>query len=1234
MRRLFAAKLTVSLAAALLPFAGAHAQSPAGSAPQLATPVARIAAAPTSDALVTLKGNTPPFAQARYDKGAASPTMATGRMSLLLARSPAQEQALVSYLGALQNPASPSYHKWLTPQTFGANFGIADTDLQAVEQWLTGQGFKIEGVPASRNYIQFSGNVGQVEQAFHTAIHRYLINGQQHYSNNADPQIPAALAPVVAGVSQLNDIHPTPEHVMLGRTQGNQATRGTVQMTAGAKPELTGTFNNLPFLYVTASDAATIYDSPNTLNTKYTGAASSAITGTGVSIGLVGDSDLQTADYLNYRKLFLGETNPVSPTEVIDGVDPQVEDGDAAVEALLDAENSAALAPGASIYFYSSNDDLFESGAIDAAARAIEDNTVGILSVSFGECEAELGVAGNQELAALWQQAAAQGITVLVASGDSGSAACDSDVDPTAQDGLAVSGFASTPYDIAVGGTDFDTLSIGSDFSQYVSTTMQNSFLGSALGYIPENPWNDSISSNPPGSYTANTAAQYPDGSGSNTTILAAGGGGPSTAGTCPTGEEDQNGNCIGAQGYPLPPFQSSTSFANTPLSGSTVRQLPDVSLFASAGDEHQAAWALCSDNVTNGDTSATYTDCETNAQGEFSLDAIGGTSTSTPAFAGILAMVSQSLGGKRLGLANQVLYNLAATKYSTVFHDVTAGNNSVPCTAGTANCGTNDFLTGYNAGTGYDDATGLGSVDISALVAGWDGVSFTPTSVTLDVNGGTGGITITHGAAVTLASTVTPSTATGTVAVVGPTGKAGEAVNEIIPLTNGAGSVSVGDLPGGTYSINAYYPGDATDAPSTSATIPVTVNPEASSILFSISEVDLSSNNQATNPTTAPYGELGYIYAQPLNTNAATTNHSDGVATGTVTLSNNGAAFATSAGNNPQTLNSQGIAAYPLYDLGPNSYSFSAAYSGDSSYNASSTSTSLPLTIQKAATVLSIRSASTTIAASASDTVTVELDTDSAGAYPGGTITLNGHGTTFTASSVAQGTLGDGAVAELATFTVPGSALASGANVLTAAYGGDANYNAAGSVTTTVTVSGTSSTSAGFALSAPSAGITIGNPGSSGTATLTITPTNGFTGTVALSCRFPVLLNGGSSPTCSLPSSVNVTSATAVTATITVATTAATAALGTDTPMHRLLFGGGGVALAGLLLFGIPARRRGWQTMLAVLLAVGLLGAAGCGSSSNSNSGGGTSTGAYTLTVTGTSGSITANTQVTVTVN
>ncbi|MGA9984547.1 MAG: protease pro-enzyme activation domain-containing protein, partial [Acidobacteriaceae bacterium] len=353
-------------------------QSQTASAP---TPVHRITAPIDETNLVALRGNVHPLAQGRFDRGVAPASMATGRILLVLQRSAAQQQALTQYLADVQNPSSPSFHKWLTPAQYGAAYGIGDSDLQTVEGWLQANGFKVEKVPQGRNMIQFSGTMGQVQSAFHTSIHAFAVGGATHYANISDPQIPAALAPVVAGVGPLNDFRPKPEFIKGGTGHWDAATH-TIE------PDLT-LFNGSgePFLFVDPADAATIYDTPNTtLNGNYT--SGTTYDGTGVNIGIVGVSDLTVGDVQNYRTAFLGETtsNVNLPTVIVDGDDPGL--NGAGVEALLDAEVSGGIAPKAKVYFYTSADSDIASGLYNAVLRAIDDNTVSILSMSFGQCEA------------------------------------------------------------------------------------------------------------------------------------------------------------------------------------------------------------------------------------------------------------------------------------------------------------------------------------------------------------------------------------------------------------------------------------------------------------------------------------------------------------------------------------------------------------------------------------------------------------------------------------------------------------------------------------------------------------------------------------------------------------------------------------------------------------------------------------------------------------------------------
>jgi trimeric autotransporter adhesin len=182
--------------------------------------------------------------------------------------------------------------------------------------------------------------------------------------------------------------------------------------------------------------------------------------GSGVTIGIVGDSNLSAQaiqDIANFRALFLNDPNGLhAPNIVVDGNDPG-ENGDE-IEALTDIELAEGIAPGANVNFYTSANTDLSQGLMLAVQRALNDNAVNVLNVSFGSCEYYEGASGNAAIAEMWQQAVAQGITVTVSSGDSGSASCDADSETEAQMGLAVNGLASTPYNVAVGGTDFTAL--------------------------------------------------------------------------------------------------------------------------------------------------------------------------------------------------------------------------------------------------------------------------------------------------------------------------------------------------------------------------------------------------------------------------------------------------------------------------------------------------------------------------------------------------------------------------------------------------------------------------------------------------------------------------------------------------------------------------------------------------------------------------------------------------------
>ena len=672
---------------------------------------------------------------------------------------------------------------------------------------------------------------------------------------------------------------------------------------------------------------------------------------------------------------------------------------------------------------------------------------------------------------------------------------------------------------------------------------------------------------------------------------------------------------CTG--GYPKPSWQSGFGTAST-------RQLPDVSLFAADG-LHDSAWVLCASNLgTNNGTN-----CEPDQSGSYDFLVIGGTSASSPAFAAVLALVEQQLGGMRLGQADFTLYPLSK-QAPGAFRDVTTGNISVVCSGSPASdpnaCGSNGFLTGYNAGTGYDLATGLGSLDVTQLVQNWSKVTFTPTTTALTVNGATSPVTITHGSPVSVAVTVTSSggTPSGDVAMVASgSAPAANAVQgtvaspSIFTLTNGAASDGAYTyLPGGSYNLVANYGGDGTFAPSTSTPgIPVTVSAEKSVLGLFFQDQSVSTNNLGQ-VTSVPYGTYVSVAAEPISSAQANQQNVTYFqqATGTVTFAST-PVFGPLNPKTPVNVNSNGIAEIPNQlstTYPPGTYNVTATYSGDASFTGSTATNSF--TVTKNNVSISTASGST----SGSYVVTVDpafgdLYFTSTFSLPTGAVKLtDSNGTSVGSGNLSTGTDAQGNQVAEATITATGTPTS-------ASYAGDANYNAG-----SATVSGGGGGGGGaFSLSAAPSSLSISS-GGSGNTTMNITPASGFTGTVNLSCSA-----GGSPLTCSLAkASVSVTGSAAVADTLTVNSTSSSE-LHMPADTGTRWYAAGGAALAGILLIGLPGRRRTWQRMLSLMLlfiAVGVVGCGGGGSKTNPPT-------SYTVTVTATSGTINQSSTVTVTV-
>ncbi len=686
-------------------------------APQAGSPAVapRIVTAVDETKMVTLAHSTHRLAVPQYDQGAVEDSMPMEHMLFQLRRSPEQEAALKQTIDELQDPHSGKYHQWLTAEEMGTKFGPAQQDIETVSQWLSLHGFQVNTVHKNGLTIDVSGTAGQVREAFHTEIHKYVVNGKQHIANASDPQIPAALAPVVAGFVALHNFMPK---------------------SALIKPVNAFTFpcNGCPDGF----NGQVQYDeAPGDLAAIYNVAplykAKKPITGKGQTVVVLEDTDINPADVATFRKAFGLSSYAGTFTQIHPGTgctDPGVNVSEG--EAALDAEWAGGVAPDAAVELASCADTTTTFGAFTAAQNLLDlTKPPAIMSLSYLECEADNGPGtvdeGNAFVNNLWQQAAGEGVSVFVAAGDNGAAGCDDfDTALVATTGIAANALASTPYNVATGGTDFLDAAEGS-INTYWSTT--NDPVGrSAKSYIPEMPWNDSCASSVLITYLgATSAAQFCNSTtGEGLLDIVAGSGAPSFV-------------------YAKPSWQ--TGIIGIPSDGH--RDLPDVSLFASNGFWGHAI-LYCMSDTTQGGYACDFTKPINNF-----FNSAGGTSFTAPQFASIQALINQKAGAPQ-GNPDPILYDLARLEYgsaadpntsqlkacnsnlgngvasSCIFNDVTTGNNTVPC-YGTNDCygsTLNDygilsrsdttFLQAYPTKTGWDFATGLGSINVTNLVNAW----------------------------------------------------------------------------------------------------------------------------------------------------------------------------------------------------------------------------------------------------------------------------------------------------------------------------------------------------------------------------------------------------------------------------------------------------------------------------------------------------------------------------------
>jgi subtilase family serine protease len=730
------------------------------------SPAVRIHAEISSSQKTALPGTSHPAALAQFDSGRLAAGTKLQGISIYFNRTPSQQADLQTLMAAQQNPASPLYHQWLTPEQFASRFGMADADIAKVQSWLEQQGFSIDSVNRGKDTIRFSGNAGQVEAAFNTEMHTYALKTakgvENHFAPSTALSVPSAMAGVVLGVRNLDDFRPR-SHLVTNKGK-----------TGRPRPAFTGFDSSLFFA---PGDVAVEYD----LNKEY----HASYSGSGQTIAVIGQSEVELSDIENFQNAAGLAVKDPALTYVPGSGTPAFSPGDW-TESDIDLEWSGAIAPGASIslIYVGSNQNY---SAFDALDYAIDNKLANIISSSYGQCEAELtgetlasGSALEASLEADFQRAATQGQTILSAAGDDGATDCflgQTGVGfPTQaeQQALAVDYPGSSAYVTSVGGTEIsqansDYLLPGDGYWEASNNTTD--IVTSVLQYIPEQAWNED---------SANCG---------ETDCLASGGGGASTI-------------------FSKPSYQT----ALTPADGH--RDVPDIALNAAINNP---GYLFCTSDTSDW-LQGQQASCNSGFRDAASEDPTwaGGTSFAAPIFAGMLALINQQQGYTTgQGPVNPTLYTLAGNSgtYATAFHDITTGNNS--CPSGTDLC--SSAVTGFSAKTGYDQATGLGTVDLFNLATAWPAGSGTGPSLIA---------TTTSVAASSSAPTVNASdnftiTVAASSGSVSPTGTVTITVDSLTPVTetltsNGTFVYATSFTTAGPHTVLVAYSGDSTFAAST----------------------------------------------------------------------------------------------------------------------------------------------------------------------------------------------------------------------------------------------------------------------------------------------------------------------------------------------------------------------------------------------------------------------------------
>src|SRR5258706_593783 len=767
----------------------------------------RIAATIDSGRMVALPGHIHRKALPQYDQGRVPSSFPMSQVTLLTLPTASQQKALRLLVAEQQDPRSPNFHKWLTPEQYADRFGLSQNDVQKISTWLKSQGLRVDSVARGRNWIVFSGNAAQVENAFRTEIHQYNVYGKLHFANATTPSVPAGLSGIATGVRGFDNFRPKPSNV-----------RKTLHQPLKASPDYWDSAFGADF--VAPGDIETIYDLTPLYN--------AGIDGTGQKLAIAGQTDVYLADLNDFRSGFglaqisgcttssggvINACNSSHFAYVLDGIDPGISANGDVTEADLDLEWSAATAPGAQIIYVNSTD------AFKSYYFAIDQNLAPVISLSYGApCEFDDNFVSTDEIELT--KANSLGITFLNSSGDSGAASCDfptnSATGNLATGGLAVSYPASSPEVTAVGGT---AITFPGGFSSTFWGTTNGTNGGTAQNApLPETSWNDDVELGI--AFPSNFGNPVPV---QQTFAIVQSGGGASN---CSVQTPDIS-SCV--SGFPKPSWQPVTVPGQA-----SARFVPDVSLL---GSPNFPGYIFCTPLSQWITSSSTASSCAPGGAAGITAalalkdssnnpapTIVGGTSASAPVFAGIVVLLNQYLGGNGLGNINPTLYSLAKTPSNGAFHQVTSGDNVVYCEGGTpsnfpasyqcpgaaGSIGSIGFqASNADSVTGYNLVTGLGSVDANALAVAW--AAARPSTTTAI---STPSSTVNQGTSVTFTATVTPSTATGTVSFYN-NGSTTALVTST--LSGGTATFTTTTLPPGTDSVTATYNGDGYNNVSTS---------------------------------------------------------------------------------------------------------------------------------------------------------------------------------------------------------------------------------------------------------------------------------------------------------------------------------------------------------------------------------------------------------------------------------